>query len=444
MTTRSREPAHRATTATVRAAYPFMAQDGVGSRGVYIGADLCGGGGSFVYDPWELTGRALTGPGMIVLGELGEGKSAIVKAYVFRQLALGRRAVMLSVKPGENDRLCEAAGVRPIRLSPGGAVRLNPLDPKVAGPDASPQRIALDQLGVLQAIIAASLGRDLTPVERAACELALAHTSATNAEPVLPDVVAALLRPTADAADRIAMSRSQLAEQSRAAALELRRLCDGDLRGTFDGPTTGGIDLEAPLVSLDLSAVYASSALGVLMACAAAWLHRAVTRPGAGHSILIVDEAWAILRNLGVARWLAASWKLARAFGVQCVAITHRLSDLTAAGDLGSEQVQLARGLLADSETRVIHSLRPEELKATQALLGLTDAEADAIASLPRGWALWKVGQQSAVVEHRYSGIERWVIQGPHSPQEHPTGGVLLDRAVSAPAPPSPTEFGHH
>ena len=410
MRTRSRQPAHRATTATLRAAYPFMAEDGLGSRGVYIGTDLCGGGGSFVYDPWELSGRALTGPGMIVLGELGEGKSAIVKAYVHRQLAMGRRAVMLSVKPGENDRLCEAVGVAPIRLEPGGAVRLNPLDPAVAGPEASAERIALDQLGVLQAITEASLGRSLTPVERAACELALAHVAATKAEPVVPDVVAAMLRPSPEAADRIAMRRDPRAEQSRAAALELRRLCDGDLRGMFDGPTTGGIDLEAPLVSLDLSAVYSSSALGVLMACAAAWLHRAVTRPGGGRRILVVDEAWAILRNLGVARWLAASWKLARAHGIQCIAVTHRLSDLTAAGDVGSEQVQLARGLLADSETRVIHSLRPEEVEATGALLGLSKSEVEVIGSLSRGCALWKAGQRSAVVEHRFSRTERWMV----------------------------------
>lgn len=410
MRTRSRQPAHRATTATLRAAYPFMAEDGLGSRGIYIGTDLCGGGGSFVYDPWELNGCALTGPGMIVLGELGEGKSAIVKAYVHRQIAMGRRAVMLSVKPGENDRLCEAVGVRAIRLEPGGAVRLNPLDPAVAGPDAAPERVALDQLGVLQAIAAASLGRDLTPVERAACELALAEVAAQTPEPVIPEVVAAMLRPTVDAADRIAMRRDQLAEQSRCAALELRRLCHGDLRGMFDGPTTGGIDLEAPLVSLDLSAVYSSSALGVLMACAAAWLHRAATRPDAGNRILVVDEAWAILRDLAVARWLAASWKLARAHGVQCIAVTHRLSDLTSAGDAGSEKVQLARGLLADSETRVVHSLRPEEIQATKELLSLTAAEADVVATLPRGCALWKVGEHSVVVEHRYSSLERWVV----------------------------------
>ena len=62
-------------------------------------------------------------------------------------------------------------------------------------------------------------------------------------------------------------------------ALELRRLVHGDLRGMFDGPTTPGLRLDGPLVVLDLSAVYHSPALGVLMACAAAWLQSAVRGP---------------------------------------------------------------------------------------------------------------------------------------------------------------------
>ncbi len=51
---------HRATTAHVQAAYPFVAEGGLGGRGVYIGRDAYGG--SFCYDPFELYGRELTSP----------------------------------------------------------------------------------------------------------------------------------------------------------------------------------------------------------------------------------------------------------------------------------------------------------------------------------------------------------------------------------------------
>jgi hypothetical protein len=49
------------------------------------------------------------------------------------------------------------------------------------------------------------------------------------------------------------------------------------------------------------------------MACATAWLQAALARAaagggatpsGRGRFLLVVDEAWAILSNLGVARWL--------------------------------------------------------------------------------------------------------------------------------------------
>ena len=132
-------------------------------------------------------------------------------------------------------------------------------------------------------------------------------------------------------------------EDGRDVALELRRLVDGDLRGMFDGPTTPGLRLDGPLVVLDLSAVYHSPALGVLMACAAAWLQSAVRAQHRNRTIVVVDEAWAILSNLGIARWLQTSWKMSRAFGVANVAVLHRLSDLPLGGTAGVRAGQPGR-----------------------------------------------------------------------------------------------------
>ena len=180
-------------------------------------------------------------------------------------------------------------------------------------------------------------------------------------------------------------------------------------RGMFDGPTTPGLRLDAPLVVLDLSAVYHSPALGVLMACAAAWLQSAVRSRHRNRIIVVVDEAWAILSNLGVARWLQTSWKLSRALGVANMAVLHRLSDLRSVGTEGSEQVNLAEGLLADSETRVVYAQSPGEVTRAGELLGLTETEAELVTQLRRGMALWKVGRRSFLVEHRLASGERWL-----------------------------------
>jgi type IV secretory pathway VirB4 component len=409
-------PAHTVTTRNLGAAYPLVAEPGLGHRGVLVGHDLLGG--SFVFDPFELyAAGVLSNPNMIVFGQIGRGKSAFVKTYLWRQAVFGRRAWVVDPK-GEYGELAAAWGVTPVSLSPGGSVRLNPLDP---GPEVLGSRpVEADggrrQIELLASLATACLGRPLLPRERVAIDLALAAVTRGPSAPTLPAVVDALLDPGAESAASIRTDRQTLLEDGRDAALELRRLVHGDLRGMFDGPTTTGLDLDGSLVVLDLSALYNSPALGVLMACATAWLQATLARDAArssgarGHVIVVVDEAWAILANLGVARWLQASWKLSRAYGVANVAVLHRLSDLHAVGAAGTEQVGLAHGLLADSETRVIYAQPPGEVQSAADLLSLSPTEVELLPQLRRGVALWKVGLRSFLVQHVVGASEQALV----------------------------------
>jgi hypothetical protein len=268
---------------------------------------------------------------------------------------------------------------------------------------------------LLTSLASACLGRTLLPRERAALGVALVSATERAEVPTVPLVVEALLGPTEESAASLRTELRELLEDGRDVALELRRLVHGDLCGMFDGPTTAGLDLSAPLVVLDLSALYQSTALGVLMACATAWLQAHLARTtssvgGGRQTIVVIDEAWALLSNLGVARWLQASWKLSRAFGVSNVAILHRVTDLHSVGASDSEQVALAKGLLADSETRVIYAQSPGELAVASDLLSLSSTEAGLLPQLRRGVALWKVGQGSFLVEHRLSNLERTLV----------------------------------
>jgi type IV secretory pathway VirB4 component len=296
--------------------------------------------------------------------------------------------------------------VVPIHLAPGGDVRLNPLEPGAAS-ERDPLR---RQSELLASLAAAALGRRLTPAERTATELALADVARRMAPPTLPAVVAALLAPAPWSAAEIHADVRTLAHDGRDVALELRRLVEGDLRGMFDGPTTPGVDLRATVVVLDLSALHESPALGVLITCAVAALQTALADEPGRRRIVVIDEAWAVLSNLGVARWLRAAFKLSRAFGVANVAVLHRVSDLAAAGAEGSEQVRLAQGLLPDAETRIVFSQPPGEIAAVRELLGLTSTEAELLPTLHRGVALWKVGQRSFLVEHRLGAEERTLV----------------------------------
>ncbi|MFT3863373.1 MAG: hypothetical protein QM729_03805 [Solirubrobacterales bacterium] len=174
--------------------------------------------------------------------------------------------------------------------------------------------------------------------------------------------MAALLDPReAMVAGVLAAGRTEFAAGAREVALALRRLCEGDLRGMFDGSTSEGIDLDAPLVILDLSAVRDSEALGVLMTCAGAWQQailrerkESADRDGQPMAkvFCIFEEVWRVASNVGVAEWLQSNFKLCRALGIANWVSLHKLTDFGTAGDDGSRAARIAQALVALLETR--------------------------------------------------------------------------------------------
>ena len=410
-------PAHEGTTAQLGAAYPFVASRPLEAAQVLVGRDLAGG--AFVHDPFALyAAGVLTNPNMTVVGQIGRGKSALVKSYLYRQAAFGRQIAVLDPK-GEYGGLAAALGVVPIVLSPAGGVHVNPLDDSgpATGNDAGVRHRRLVLLG---ALAEATLHRRLAPREHLALEIGLDQAAASSPVPTLDAVVDALLRPDPASARSLGLSGNALGEDGRDVGLELRRLVRGDLAGMFDGETSAALlaggragaaaggTLPMALI-VDLSNVYHSEALPALMVCAAAWLH-AMTGNFELQTLLVVDEAWAILSDVAVGRFLRSSWKLARARGVANVAVCHRASDLSASGAAGSEEARLAEGLLADSETVVCYAQPASELTSLTSLLGCTAAELEVLPKLPRGVALWRVAGQSYLVEHLLATHEQDMV----------------------------------
>jgi type IV secretory pathway VirB4 component len=393
-------PGHRVTTRHAQAIYPFTASCGLGGRGAFIGRDS--GGGAFCFDPWVLyEDGSLDDPNAIVVGKLGQGKSALVKTFLWRMLLFGRRAFVLDVKR-EYGSLCQAAGVRPIALVPGGGVRLNPLAWQADEPA---------QVELLRAITATAIGSAVSQAEASSLREALRVVRDRVREPTLPHIAAVLFAPPAEMAERLRTVPDQLAADARRAALALQDLCLGPLRGMFDGPTTPGLDLDARLLVLDLHAVRDSPAVGILMACATAWmtalLARMADQPTRGRLINVADESWKIIQHPGLGEWFQGNFKLARQFGVMNLVVLHKLADLHAAGDAGSRAARIAEGLIADASTRVIYHQDESQIALTRELLGLSETEAQLLGLLSPGQALWQVGRRSFVVQHHRSRLEK-------------------------------------
>ena len=384
-----RVPAISLTTRHSPSAYPWQCQAGLPSDGVVIGIDQLGGGAAFSYDPWELyQAGVVRSPNLVLLGQLGTGKSSLAKTYLARQGLAGRAVYVLDPK-GEYGSLAARLGLAELCLRPGGSHRLNPLDPWPGGETA--------RSVVVADLAATGLGRALSPEERAGLD---ASVAVLPPDATLPDLIAALLRPNDEVAEVLSMSGDEVRAALRPVGLELRRLAEGDLAGMFDGPTNVDLDPDGAGMRLDLSAVFGSPAALPVMVAAGSWLSQATARSSPRRRILVLDEAWAALGQVSTTRWLQATAKLARARGIQLIVVIHRLSDLAAQADAGTEAAAQAQGLLADAETRVIYAQAPGELEAAARLLGLSRAETELVGRLPPFRALWLIGRHAAVVDH--------------------------------------------
>ncbi len=240
-----------------------------------------------------------------------------------------------------------------------------------------------------------------------------------------------LFSPNQAMAQALRSTTTGVADAVREVALGIQDLCEGPLKGMFDGPTSPGLDLHGRLVVLDLEAVKDSPAIGILMACASGWLsarlEKVADRRDPGRLINVADEVWKVLEHEGLAQWFRANFKLTRKYGTLNVIVAHKPGDVIGSGDEGTARHAAARGLITDCATRVIYRQAAGDIPACINLFGLSTREAEIVSQLQKGQALWQVGRRSFVVQHYRSQIERQL--------SNTDAGMHADRLTAQPDP---------
>jgi type IV secretory pathway VirB4 component len=409
-------------------------------HGPYVGIDLLAGGAEFCWDPFEAYATGgVTNPNAWLLGEPGNGKSALVKCLLWRMAALygtvpaGRWIAIVDPK-GEYTPLAEQLGLTVIRLAPGGTTRVNPL---ASGPSTAHEpedRRVLRRAEMLCALLATVLTRPLTQLEDAAVFAALEQLDRgpDEFEPTLNDVAALLVTPTDAMQSRLRRGLDELLGETASIAYALDKLLSRSLRGMFDGPSTAPLRWDGPGLVLDLSAVpIDSDALPLVMVAAAGWLQQLLACPGP-QRVQILDEAWALLGNRHTAAWLQTCFKLGRTYGTANLCVAHRVSDLVAQADDGSATSKIAAGLLADSATKVILRQAPDQVAAAVDHVGLTEPEAHVISQLSRGRALWKVGSRTTIVRHLIGPSEAALCDTDERMTGKPTGFRITEGSAGS------------
>jgi hypothetical protein len=392
-----RVQAHRATSATLAATYPFLAESGLGGEGMLIGSDAFSRR-AFVFDPWVLyEKKVIQDPNMSVAGSIGTGKSALLKSLVARSLCFGRRAYIAGDPKGEWTGLTRAVGGTPIELGPGMPARLNPLDAG-ARPDGLPDhewhtKVRSHRLGLLTSLAESLMGRLLEPVEHTAVGVALDHATGNSDRATLPQVVRHMLEPdpAADLPPGVP-TIAQLHDDGRHVGHALSRLVLGDLAGLFGEESTVTFNPASPMISIDVSRIGEDSPLiPLVMTCTSAWMEAALRDPDGGNRWMVYDEAWKIMRHPPLVRRMETQWRLSRHWGIANVLAVHQWADFDAVGDLGSQTRAQAKSLLAETSTRVIYRQPADQLAQTAEVMGLNTTETGLLPQLVLGRGLWRI-----------------------------------------------------
>ena len=402
--------AYAGTTFQMAGLFPFGAGSGAPAFGVPVGRHVrshevvcC--------DPfaWHEAGL-VTNLGMMVMGAPGVGKTSLAKRIIRGLMACGVSALVLGDPKGEYVRITRSAGGQVIRVGRG-LDRINPLD---AGPlDAALERmtgLARDamlaevrgqRLNTLLALCALVRRDGLADWEAAVLGAAVDLLTARQADdaadgvrrpdPTIPDVLAVLAAGVPPLVDAAQVTADRFHAETTPLRRTLYGLVEGPLKGVFDGPTTTPLDLDAPIVCVDLSAVTGAGDILMAAAMLATWSYghamieasHALTRAGLApprRFLAVLDEMWRALR--GSSALVEQADALTRVYRHKSVAhlmLTHSLDDLAAVGT-DADRAK-ARGFLDRCAITVLTAMSERELAEIGRLRHLTRREVATVQS---------------------------------------------------------------
>ncbi len=329
----------------------------------------------------------------ITLARSGAGKSYLTKLELLRQLLTGTEAFVIDPED-EYVRLAEQVGGTIIRLGAPG-VRLNPFDLPTTDRTASDglTRRAL----FLHTFLTVLFGTPLTAGDKAVLDAAILATYARAGITFDPRT---WNRPAPLLGDLVEVLREHGAAEAAGLADRLTPYTTGSHAGLFDGPTSTVPVGHLVVFSLRQLPEELTTA-GMLLALDAIW--RQVTDPTARRRrLVVVDEAWLLMRQDDGARFLFRMAKAARKHWAGLAVVTQDADDV-----LGSE---LGRAIIANSATQLLLRQAPQAMSQIASTFHLSSGERDFLLTAERGSALLLAGRHKAAFHALASPAEHQVV----------------------------------
>lgn len=398
-------------TGAISTSFPFTSADLTQENGVLYGINMHNNG-LVIFDRFSLENA-----NMVVFAKSGAGKSFTVKLEALRSMMTGSE-VMIIDPENEYEKLSDAVGGSYIRLSLSSTTRINPFDlPRVIDSEDADNALRANLI-TLHGLLKLMLGGTqvsangiplaaLSPIEEADLDQALIDTYARvgiTSDPLTHNSTPPTISDLYDTLLHMGGSGPQLAQR-------LRKYTSGTFAGIFSQQSNININNQMVVFNIrDLEDELRPVAMYIVLSHI--WN---TIRSEKKKRMLIVDEAWQLMKYDDSANFLFSLAKRARKYFLGLTTITQDVEDF-----MGSK---MGRAIVANSSVQILLKQSSSAVDVLSDVFKLTEEEKKRLANFPVGQGLFFAGQSHVHIQIEASATEKQFITTSPRNNQQPNQG---------------------
>ncbi len=388
-------------TGALSTTFPFTSADLSQDNGILYGINMHNSG-LVIFDRFSLENS-----NSVVFAKSGAGKSFTVKLEALRSMMFGTEIFIIDPE-NEYQRMCDAAGGAYVRLSLNSSTRINPFDlPQVVDSEEADNALRSNLItlhGLLRQMMGGAqaqmmggsgmMAPILTPAEESDLDTALIETYAragitndplthTGTPPTIADLYDTLLH--------MGSTGPQLAQR-------LRKYTTGTFAGIFSQQSN--VNVNNPLVVFNIRDLE-DELRPVAMYIVLNYIWNK-TKSDQKRRLLIVDEAWQLMKYEDSANFLFSLAKRARKYNLGITTITQDVEDF-----MGSK---MGRAIVANASMQILLKQSPSAVDVLSDVFKLTSEEKKRLSQFPVGQGLFFAGQNHVHIQVVASPTETGLI----------------------------------
>ena len=382
-------------TGAISTSFPFTSADLTQEDGILYGINMHNNG-LVIFDRYTLENA-----NMVVFAKSGAGKSFTVKLEALRSMMIGADVLIIDPE-NEYQKLSDAVGGSYIRLSLSSDTRINPFDlPRVIDSDEADDALRANLVtlhGLLRLMLggasANNAGVGLSPSEEADLDQGLIDTYARvgiTSDPLTHTATPPTMIDLYDTLLHMGGTGPQLAQR-------LRKYTSGTFAGIFSQQSN--IDINNNMVVFNIRDLE-DELRPVAMYIVLSHIWNTV-RTQQKKRMLIVDEAWQLMKYDDSANFMFSLAKRARKYYLGLTTITQDVEDF-----MGSK---MGRAIVANSSMQLLLKQSPSAVDVLGDVFKLTEEERKRLANFPVGQGLFFAGQNHVHIQIVASQTEQGLI----------------------------------